>query len=133
MDCQITFEGELMLINLSGPMTNEDFEDLARLVREAEITRPRIPHRLTDISRLTEIHLTFKSMSERIHLRKHLGFPNEFKSAIFAPEPLHYGVARMFQAVNNHHQIDIQVFREMVAARVWLASDQPSSTGECNF
>jgi len=124
MDCQITFEGELMLINLSGSVDNADFEELARRVREVEVTRPRTPHRLTDISLLTEIHLTFQSMSDRIHLRKNIVFPNEFKSAIFAPEPLHFGVARMFQAINNHHQIDIQVFRELDHARNWVASTE---------
>jgi hypothetical protein len=133
MDCRITFEGDLMLINLAGPMTNEDFEELARLIREVEVTLPCTPHRLTDISQLQEIHLTFQSMSDRIHLRKNLVFPNEFKSAIVAPEPLHYGVARMFQAVNNHHQIDIRVFRELAAARAWLASTDPATKEGCTF
>ena len=120
MECAITFDGELLLIRLGGVMQDDDLLELLRLVSEAEARTPLVPHRLTDMSGLTELHLTFVGMNERVRLRRAMAFPNAFKSAIVAPEPAQFGFARMFQTLNDHPQIEIMVFREMAAARAWV-------------
>jgi hypothetical protein len=126
MDCQIVYEGELLVIRLSGVIHDDDLVELLRLVLEAESRPPKVPHRLTDLSELTELHLTFSGMSERIHPRRAMKFPNEFKSAIVAPDLVQFGFARMFQALNDHPQIDIRVFRDLDSARAWV--DEPAES-----
>ncbi len=123
MECEITFDNELMVIRLSGIIHDLHLLELMDLVRAAELRPPKVPHRLTDLTNLTELHLTFKGMSEKIPLRKAIKFPNDFKSAIVAPDLVQFGFARMFQALNDHPQIDIMVFRDLPTARAWI--EQP--------
>jgi hypothetical protein len=120
MDCHIEYEGQLLLIRLSGVMHDDDLLELLRFVQAAESRPPQTPHRLTDLSGLTELHLTFNGMSERIPLRRAMKFPNEFKSAIVAPDLVQFGFARMFQTLNDHPQIEIQVFRDLDSGRAWV-------------
>ncbi len=123
MDCEIEFDRDLMLIRLSGIIKDDDFVELLRLVVEAESRPAKTPHRLTDMSGLTELHLTSKGMSERLYLRRIMKFPNDFKSAIVAPELVQFGFARMFQAINDHPQIEIQVFRDYKSAHAWVRDE----------
>ena len=120
MDCAITREGELLVIRLRGVIKDEDLPELLRRVAEAEARTAVTPPRLTDLSELTELHLSFTGMNEQVRERKAMKFPNGFKSAIVAPEPGQFGFARMFQSLNDHPQIEIRVFRELAAARAWL-------------
>jgi len=120
MKCEITIEGDVLMIRLSGVIRDDDLLEVLSGVKEAESRTPVTPARLTDVSGLTELHLTFVGMNELVRLRRAMKFPNDFKSAIVAPEPGQYGFARMFQTLNDHPQIEIMVFREMAAAREWV-------------
>jgi hypothetical protein len=121
MKCDITLEDGVLLIRLSGAIQNDDLLELLRLVQEAESRTPATPPRLTDLSGLTELRLTFAGMNDVVRLRKGVTFPNSFKSAIVAPELAQFGFARMFQTLNDHRQIEIKVFRDLPSARDWLA------------
>jgi len=122
MKCAITLEDGVLLIRLSDVIQNADLLELFHLVKDAESRTPATPHRLTDLTGLTELRLNFAGMNDVVRLRKALTFPNSFKSAIVAPEPAQFGFARMFQTLNDHPQIEIRVFRDLPSAREWLAS-----------
>jgi hypothetical protein len=126
MDCEITFEGELLVIRLRGVIQDKDLLELLRLVGEAESRTPVTADRLTDLSELTDLQLSFAGMNETVRLRTAMRFPNSFKSAIVAPRQAQFGFARMFQTLNDHPQIDIMVFREMASAREWLGCPRGS-------
>jgi hypothetical protein len=120
MECAITLEGELLVIRLSGVIRDDDLAELLRQVSEAEARTPVTPNRLTDLTELTELNLTYAGMNDVTRLRTAMRFPNNFKSAIVGPRLTQFGFARMFQTLNDHPQIDIQVFRDMDSAREWL-------------
>jgi hypothetical protein len=44
------------------------------------------------------------------------------KSAIVAPMPVQVGFARMFQILNDHPQIEVQLFATLAEAEAWLVS-----------
>ena len=48
------------------------------------------------------------------------------KGAILTPKDIDYGIARMFQVFSelDNFPLEVQVFRDMNAARKWLMSDQ---------
>ena len=54
--------------------------------------------------------------------RRRRTFPNSFKTTIIAMEPVHFGFARMFQALNDHAQIAVSIFDDDADALAWLRS-----------
>jgi hypothetical protein len=63
-------------------------------------------------------------------VRKILG--SGYRLAVVAPEPGHFGVARMFQAYDAEDTISICVFQDLEEARDWLrksANDSKPQSG----
>ena len=52
--------------------------------------------------------------------RRETRYPNPFRNAILAPQPVQYGYARMFQTLIDHPDITTQVFSDEAAALAWL-------------
>ena len=97
--------------------------DLFKLMDAAEEIENRstvIPHRLTDLTQAAGMDVRFPDIFTLAMRRKARPFPNPFKSAIVACQPIHVGFARMFQTLNDHPQITIRIFPTFNEARNWL-------------
>lgn len=81
-----------------------------------------VPHRITDMTGITDFGIGFPDVLTLAETRRRLKFPNSFRSAIIAPRSEHYGVARMFQTLNDNPQIDIRIFMDKAAAHEWISS-----------
>jgi hypothetical protein len=81
------------------------------------------PHRLTDLRALTRPYPTDPAVRALAERRKAQTLANAVKSAIVAPQPIHLGFARMFQILNEHPQIAIEIFSTGQAAEAWLCAD----------
>lgn len=120
MPCEISFEGETLRIDFVDVVTNQDFTDAAARVEELEVQGPVVPHRISDLSRTTGLNFGFPVLFAFTERRKTMRFRNTFKSAIIATRTVHVGVARMFQTLNQHPQITIEIFPDLASAQAWL-------------
>ena len=78
------------------------------------------PNRLTDLSAVSAPHPVFLDVQALANRRKIQPLANAVKSAIVAPRPIHIGFARMYQNLNNHPQITIEIFATAEDAEAWL-------------
>jgi hypothetical protein len=78
-------------------------------------------HRFTDLSALEAIHLSFAEVEELAQSRVegYQGPPAE--SAILAPSPLAFGIARMYEQLMRRSRIEVGVFSQLSGAAKWLA------------
>jgi hypothetical protein len=120
MPFQIQIDAPIIRITFSGNVTRAEFVDLLKELSRVESDFNRIPDRLTDMSGATEWESGFTTTSDVAAKRRAQTFPNKFKSAIVAPSPAAFGIARMFQTLNDHPQIEIQVFKAKAEAERWL-------------
>jgi hypothetical protein len=79
----------------------------------------RLGH-LTDLSDASLVDLSTSDLVALAEGRKGARFKNKIKSAIIAPRPLEYGLARMFMTFNQNPAIEIMLFRDSAGAQAWL-------------
>lgn len=121
MSQRVYMENDLLRIDLFSTVTKDDIKSALKEVEALESTRPVTPHRLTDMTGWVASENRFPEIFSLANERKKRQFNNAVKSAMVAPTPVTLGIARMFQTVNDHPQITIQIFPDMAAARAWLA------------
>jgi len=122
MPFELAHSGSWLRLTLSGHVSVEDLLAAAAAVDALEARTAPAPHRITDLSQVTDFGLTTSEMRTIVSRRLLKTFANGFKSAIVAPEVLHVGYARMFQILNDHPQITIEVFRTRDEAERWLGA-----------
>ena len=118
----------ILRIEFEGLVVRADWKSMLEQARKFEREADRIPSRLTDTSRVDNLEHGYYDFVDLIAQRAKEGFPNAFKSAIVAPQPIQYGCARMFQTLNNNPQISIEIFAGVDEALHWLGEPiQPKS------
>jgi len=116
-------EGGILRIDFTGTMTNTDLvtggDEVARLERSA----PVVPHRIADLGPAERIEIDFHGVLALATERRLMTFKNPFKTAIVATDFVRFGFARMFQTLNDHPQITIEIFPDTAQAMEWIAAD----------
>jgi hypothetical protein len=120
MPYTITIEPAFLRIVLYGAVTSQDLQALADAVLAIEASRAVTPHRLNDFSAMVEPYLTYAAVRAFVERRKPQTLANVVKSAMVAPRPILLGFARMFQILNEHPDITIEIFSTVEDAEVWL-------------
>jgi hypothetical protein len=123
MPYTITIEPAFMRIVFNEGITNQELQALADAVLAVENASAIVPHRLTDLSAVAAPQLTYRGVRALVERRKALLLANPVKSALVAPHPIQYGFARMFQTLNDHPQITIEIFATVEAAEAWLRTE----------
>lgn len=114
-------EGDFYWTTLHGAVTNAELLAFAQTATELEATHDVIPHRLVDFGSITEMHVDYEGMNAFARQRMSKRFPNEFKSALIAPDLIHFGFARMYQTLVSHSQIRVAIFPTTAEALQWLS------------
>jgi hypothetical protein len=112
--------GDLFEITFTGKITSTDLFRGARELAELEANEAVTPARLIDLSGVTELDLDFGSMQQFADARKQSQLKNPTRSGVFAPQPLQFGFARMYQSIQENPQLDVQVFHTRTEALAWL-------------
>lgn len=126
MAFQIIPQPEFLRVIITGRLTHEEVVAVGLAVREIESASPRVPDRLTDVSGVEISELTGEDVQNFARRRREARYPNRFRHAILAPQPVQYGYARMFQTLIDHPDIDTQVFSDEAAAIKWLTDGDPA-------
>lgn len=121
MSVEVRTDGPFIEVRISGVLSNEDFLALAAEARWIDQSEFAGRHRITDISDVTKIEMTFQGLAGHADNRRRVELPNPVKSAIIAPQVAHYGVARMFQTLTDNPKMIIAIFPDADSAKRWLA------------
>ena len=121
MPCHVYLEAEILHVDFLEVVTEREFAEFIPAVEKLERSRLPVPHRISDLSKVSHINIGFPGIFELAERRKATRFPNAFKSAIVAPQPVQMGFARMYQALSKHPQITIRIFTDLATAEAWLA------------
>lgn len=128
MPFQIITEPELLRVVITGRLTRDEVVAVGLAVREIEAACAGVPNRLTDVSGVEMNDLTGDDIQNFARRRREVRYPNPFRNAIFAPQPVQFGYARMFQTLVDHPDIDTQVFNDEAAAMAWLKETPAKAT-----
>ena len=120
MSVEIVVEADLIRFTLGGVVTEGDLVTLAATADDIERGRNPVPHRITDMTGVTELRIGYPNVKALADRRRSMEFPNPFKSAIVVRTPAQMGIARMFRTLNDNPQITIEVFRDEATALEWL-------------
>ncbi len=120
MPFEIKVEPDFVRATVWGVLTEADLWALVDAAEAIERSSPRIPDRLTDLTGVEGVQLGFPAVRALAERRRTAAFPNAFKSALVARDPVMVGFARMFQTLNDSPQITIEIFSDEDAALAWL-------------
>ncbi len=112
-------DAAFLMIEFIGVIEPRDLVQIAGETRTYE-RGDVVPHRLTDITRVEKISISFEDIFRLASNRKAITFKNPFKSALVVNTDTQLGYARMFQTLNDHPQIMLQIFQDSAAAQVWI-------------
>jgi len=121
MPYRVYFEGEILRADFTEIVIDREIIEFATVLEKMERSRPVVPHRISDLSKTSGLNIGFRELLALADRRKSVRFVNAFKSAIIAQQPVHVGLARMFQTLNEHPQITIKIFPDLPAALAWIA------------
>jgi len=123
-DVYVIAKDGLAVARLKGVFDAFLAEKLIEFVETKEITTETGFNRFCDMSQLEGIQLSSQEV-RRLAARRRLFNPNDIrvKSAFFAPDPLAFGIARMYEQTLNSQRIEVRVWGEMQAAAAWLQVD----------
>jgi hypothetical protein len=127
MAIQFNMRGGWVEVIMQGNVTNDDLRQLLASYNEAEARLPVTPDRITDLSQAVMTAIDAGQLREFSLARQAAQLKNNVKSAIIAPEPEQYGLARMFQAFNQNPKIEICLFRDAASAYTWIGRPMPAT------
>jgi hypothetical protein len=130
MPLAIKYSEKLIEIRMHGRLTVEELFTASKEIAQAEAGMPVALHRLTDASEVTATTITFADVEAFAAKRRAAPMKNPVRSAIVAGNDLQFGLARMFQALNDNPRISIKVFRDMAGARAWLRLENDSGAAQ---
>jgi hypothetical protein len=127
MPFTLTLAEPLLRLEFGGTLTGADLAALSRALAEIEDADGRFTRRLSVLTAITRVEVGFPEVSALARRRVAATLPGPVRSAMVAATPVQVGMARMFQTLNDHPRITIQIFPDVPGALEWLgATDLPS-------
>ncbi len=120
MPIRVHFVDDLLMIDFSGEVTTQDFGTMLAEVVSLEQKLHRTPDRLADFTATTGLNLNYHDIERAVQARRISPPANPIRSAVVGPRPVQYGMARMFQALNDSPHVTVEVFRDRASALAWL-------------
>jgi hypothetical protein len=123
MPYSISSERGYTYINLSGHLTVPEVAAAVQKMDEIDSGADATPNRLVDITAVENLQVSFSEMSNFASLRRSVKLKNPVRTAVVARTPVQFGVARMFELLNQQPQTQVAVFTDPDLARRWLAGE----------
>lgn len=112
--------GDFMRIRLYDTLTDADLRGLADAVMAIEATLETTPSRVADMTGLTRFDVGFNGVDALASRRRETPVVGATRTALLVGNELQFGVARMYQTLNDHPQITTEIFRDLDAALQWI-------------
>ena len=126
MAYHVSYDGSLVLVQLSGTLTRDDLDRVGDEIIAIERGGANTPHRLTDFRQITDTTVGYAEMSILAERSRARPLGAHIRSALVVEHPVQMGFARMFQILNEHPQVSVRIFDDEMTARVWIATGLPN-------
>ena len=120
MPISTDYQGEFIEIKMSGSMTLPDLLEHADRIAAIEASQTVTPHRIAILPGGLVCDLSFTELHAFAAKRRAAVLKNAVKSAIVAGDAVQFGFARMYQALNAHPNLKVEVFQSEGPAYAWL-------------
>jgi len=130
MPFEITNQGDYLFTRLFGIMTAAE---LHKIVIEVEILEDSIPtamDRITDITLVERFEVGFAAVEILASRRRARKFSRRIKCAIVVQDSVQFGLARMFQTLNDNPLIEVRIMRSVDEALGWFADKAQKEPGD---
>ena len=118
----VEMDGEFMRIRLYDTLTDADLRGLAEAVIAIEAVHATTPSRIADLTGLTRFEVGFNGVDALAQRRREIRVKGKSKTALLVGNEMQFGVARMYQTLNDHPQITTEIFRDRAEAHAWIAA-----------
>ena len=127
MGFEVRMEGPLLRMRFVGALTRADLCGLAEEMLACEAHLPVTPSRLTSLADVTHVEVGFSEMLDFVERRRVVGPRQPIRSALVVAEAeaVQFGIARMFQTLNDHPLVTVRIFRDEASALAWLGEEDP--------
>ena len=124
MGFEVRMEGPLLRMRFFDALTRVDLCELAEEMLAYEARLPVTPSRLTSLADVTHVDVGFSEMLDFVERRRAVGPRQPIRSALVVAEAVQFGIARMFQTLNDHPLVTVRIFRDEASALTWLAEEE---------
>jgi hypothetical protein len=121
MPFELTTPGDVLFARLFGVFTAPDLNQLASAAEIAEASHLVSLDRLTDLTAVERFDVRFREIFYFAIRRRTQRFTRVVKSAIVAQEPAQFGIASLYDVLNENPQIQVRVLRSVAEAEAWFA------------
>jgi len=128
MPFEITIQDDYFVFRLYGVVTSVDLDRIASEVEVLEDSIPTAIDRITDITSVERFDVGFPAVNILAGRRSVRQFSKPVKSAIIVRESVQFGLARMYQMLNDNSQIEIRILRSVTEAKDWFADKTEKGT-----
>jgi hypothetical protein len=111
---------DFLVLTMSGIISPEDLRRIASEAAEVEDNLTVTPNRLIEMTQIESMAVGFSEVLALAAARRKRRFPNDFKSAFLISTEVQKGYARMYQTLNDHPRIRIEIFTDRKVAEAWL-------------
>lgn len=108
-------------IRWHGTLVADDLRELGKEIPRIGMQLRRAPDVLHTFEEVVETRLNFDVVHQYCAEVAKARIPNPCRVATVAGSPISFGIARMFQAMNSHPSIEMEVFGSVEEALAWLA------------
>jgi hypothetical protein len=113
---------------ISGTLTAADLRALADELLAAEAHLSPTPPRVTDLQALERLEVGFAEVLAFVEQHRAAPPRQPVRSALVVATDVQRGLARMFQTLNDHPLVSVEIFDDPAAALAWLR-DGPGAAG----
>lgn len=122
MTIEAEFTEGLLVIRGAGTVTATDLREMPALTAAFDASRAVTPHRLIDLTGVEEFEVGFSEMLAAVRERRDARLSGPTRTAFVTANAVQYGMARMFESLNDNAQITVGIFDDRAEALAWLRS-----------
>ena len=121
MPFQLTTPGAILFARAFGVFTASQLDRLADEAEIVEASRLVALDRITDLTAVTRFEVGFREIYYFAVRRSAQRFSRVVKSAIVVQDPVQFGMARIYELLNENPQISVRVLQSVREAQEWFA------------
>ena len=121
MPFELTTPGALLFARIFGLFTARELDRMATEAEIAEASHFVSLDRITDLTAVEYFEIGFREIYLFAIRRSAQRFSRVVKSAIVVQEPVQFGIARIYESLNENPQIHLRIVQSVPEAIEWFA------------
>lgn len=127
MPIELALADSYLFVRMHGVVTAAEMEIYGVDTEKLESQRPESLDRMTDLTEVERFDVVYRDIFQLADRRKRRPHTRNVKVAAIARQPEQIGMARMFQTLSEHPQIEVRIFDTREEALAWLGKRKDST------